>query len=241
MQPGHLKVPLLKKELAGSKYLIFYADTSGSRYPFRAGKYATVSISSGAGKEMDLKRIFSISSPPWESSFLRFATIIREGSAFKEKLLEMEAGETLDISPPLGGFFLISDRKRPVVFITSEIGITPVASILAQEAEEGSDREMCLLYANASSEDELFSEEIECLRESLANLNIARLASLEYVENPRETYSLEKLKSAFPGCDINAAMFYVSGKPKFVNEARRVLLNGGIGSASIKTERFSGY
>lgn len=241
MQSGHLRAPLLKKELKGEKYLVFHVDISGEEYGFRAGKYATVSISSSGDGNFNLSRIFSISSPPDEAGTLRFATIAREESDFKRKLLELEPGDILDISPPLGGFFLISDRKRPVVFITSGIGITPVASIIGNEAAEGSGRNIWLIYANHSRDDELFADEIRRYSETLNGFNMTSLASGEYMNNLKETFSLRNLEPLISGCDLKSTMFYVSGKPGFVNEVRKTLMNDGIGSASIKTERFSGY
>lgn len=241
MQSGHLRAALLKKEVKGGKYLVFFVDVTGKGYQFRAGKYATVSISSGEDDDYDLRRIFSISSPPGETGYLRFATTIRGDSDFKNRLMEMELGEKVDISPPLGGFFLISDTRRPVVFITSQIGITPVASIIGNEAALRSERIICLVYANQTAEDELFAEELENYRSTLDNYSISRLVSMDYPGNMGRIFSPNNLRQMFHGSNIDDAMFYVSGKPDFVNEVRRILTDNGIGSASIKTERFSGY
>jgi len=240
VETGHARIPLLKAEVAKGRYIIIYLDSSESHYSFRAGKHATLSLSSGNNGNFDIRRIFSISSSPNRSDVLRFATEIGD-SDFKKKLAGMKPGEQVDVSPPLGGFFLISDRQRPVIFITSGIGITPVASIVNWCADEGIGQRICLVYINKNSEEELFMEELEGLASRLKNFSIVRITTGDSDESPSLTFSRVKLDTYAPDIDTGRAIFYVSGKPRFVHDARNALLSQGIASASIKTEKFSGY
>lgn len=57
-------------------------------------------------------------------------TRIRETSAFKKSLLKIPVGSQVEIGPVQGGFILLEDPSRPLVFITDEIGITPFMSML---------------------------------------------------------------------------------------------------------------
>lgn len=240
MSEDHLRVPLKCLEREGG-YLIFRLDISGKDYVFRAGKTATVSISSANDGNFDLTRIFSIASRSDSRDELRFATIFREDSLFKKKLAGMKAGDILDISQPSGGFYLISDKEKPLIFITSGVGATPVISLLNEAAIEGRKQPICFIYLNRNVSDQLFSEEFKALEQGENSVKIVNVVSEYVLDNLPEVLSKDSLGRLSEGVDLSRAMIYVSGTPRFVYDARKILVQQGIGTASIKTEKFSGY
>lgn len=238
MSQGHVTLPLKSIEKRGD-YIVFAADRRGSGYDFRAGKYATVSLSPGEGRSSGVAHIFSISSSPANDGELRFATEFNPDSPFKRRLSEMSTGDPVDISPPMGGFFMVSDRARPLVFITSGIGITPVASILKDYAESGSENRVHLAYLNTRGSGELFSGEMEELAEGHSKLSFQRIVDPEFRENLDQGRLLDAIRPK--GMESEKSLFYISGKPWFVSWARASLMSSGIAGSSIKMERFSGY
>lgn len=239
MPADHFHMPLLGKREINGKYLVFTLDAGGSGYSFRAGKYATVSLP--AVEEKQQSRIFSIASSPNDPDTLRFGTIMREGSDFKEVLRNTSEGTLIDVSPPSGGFFLISDRSRPVVFITSEIGVTPVISIVKWAFEQGIEQRIKLLYMNGSPEDELFMEEFGKIAGSMKSMCIMnRILPLKSGNSGLDSIS-RCIGECISDSEAEEAMFYISGKPSFVLEARKAVREMGVGTASTKVESFSGY
>ncbi len=236
----HIHVPIKSIQKVG-KYIVFSLDTSGIGYTFRAGKSATLAIPSHGSDDFDLTRIFSIASSTDDTGTLRFATIFRKTSKFKTRLSMMEMGDMVDISPPSGGFFLISDRQKPLVFITSEIGVTPVISILNEAVKEKRDQRIFFVYLNATDSDELFMDEFEGLSAKSATIKVVKIVSNNALIDLEKTLSSPNLKRILGNIDTSSAMFYLSGKPKFVYDVRKVLASQGISVASMKTEKFSGY
>lgn len=220
------------------RYIVVNLDTGDSGFEFRAGKYATFTLRSG---DRSMSRIFSISSSPLDTGHVRFATIMREGSEFKETLARLVKGDTVEVSSPMGGFLPVSNRKRPLFFITSGIGITPVISILKWASVEDEEREIRLVYINEVPEDRLFYDEIENVRERMSDFSPTSIIVKNFQDRLIDILSTSSLEEYASGMDITRTMFYVSGKPAFVLAARKSLRNSGIQVASIKIENFSGY
>ncbi len=239
MTDDHVQVPLKEIERKGD-YMIFTLDTSGTGYSFRAGKSATISIPSRNGGDFDLKRIFSIASPPARENYMRFATIYREESDFKRRLSAMKPGDIVDVAPPTGGFFLVSDREKPLVFITSGIGITPVISVMHDAADQGRTQKITLIYVNSSESRELFLDELRQLEASVSGFSISRYMVGDTTGDLGKAISGRELRK-YAGSKLSDALYYVSGEPRFVYEARKILVGLGIGTASLKTEKFAGY
>lgn len=222
------------------RYIVFKLDTSGSGFEFRAGKYVTLTIDAGEGKGRT-SRIFSIASSPLELGKIRFATIYREGSDFKNRLLQYSPGDLIEVSRPLGGFLPVSNSARPLIFITSGIGITPVVSIVRWSLSVEADRRMHLVYVNQTEDEELFMDELLEDLEGTELFSMTRIRSKESESELPVLLTQERLGEYCPDVDPDYAVWYVSGKPRFVYEVRKILQNSGISGASIKTETFAGY
>ncbi|MBD4583044.1 hemin transporter, partial [Xanthomonas citri pv. citri] len=63
----------------------------------------------------------------------------------------VEVGDVIELSNPYGEI-TPKDDSAPLMLATAGIGITPAASILSSLAEQGSDREVVVLHADASLE-----------------------------------------------------------------------------------------
>jgi nitric oxide dioxygenase len=60
----------------------------------------------------------------------------------------INVGDTLEIGPPCGEFFLNTNDKheRPLVLLAAGVGITPILSILQTALEAMPDREIILIH-----------------------------------------------------------------------------------------------
>lgn len=239
MTGDHFILPLKSRERIG-KYLVFSLDTSGSDFAFRAGKYVTLTLDreDGNGK---ISRIFSIASSPLDSGRIRFATIYRDGSDFKNRLQQYSPGDLIEVSGPLGGFLPISNIAKPLIFVSSEIGVTPVISIVRHAVETERRQKMHLFYLNRSSDDEIFMDEFHDTAERTEDFSMTGILSDDLDTELRTLFTRDKIGEHCPEMDYGSAVWYISGKPIFVYNVRKILQASEFSGSTIKTEKFSGY
>ena len=204
---------------------------------------------------------FSYSGSPTEQ-WIEFTTRLR-GSEFKNALDSLPLGAEVEWEGPFGGFTLGGPAKR-VAFLTGGIGITCVRSILrwladvtasggaagvlgaAGEASEASlvapaVEEVALLFANRSEDAIPFRDELRELQRSLPVLRV-----IDVISQPGDGWTgysghidPEVLTKELP--EPQTWMYYLSGPPSLVQTMQQLLVGWGIGTGSIKTERFEGY
>jgi CDP-4-dehydro-6-deoxyglucose reductase len=87
--------------------------------------------------EKKITRAYSIASAPAETNrFELCLNLVREG-LLSPRLFEMQAGDTIEIRPPLG-MFVLRNPAREAVFIATGTGIAPFRSILKAHLNESS-------------------------------------------------------------------------------------------------------
>lgn len=162
-------------------------------------------------------RAFTFTSNP-EHSTLEFTTIITSTpSDFKAKMIQLQPGDTMTVDGPMGRFTL--DEDREAIFITTGIGITPIASILT-----GTISTPMTLHYHEANENYLYNDRFTS--EHLA----VHLYS-----------SKNEMTSAINQTMNDKAVYYVSGPMAFVTSIMELLQSAGIDKQHIKSERFTGY
>src|SRR5437868_5443248 len=125
---------------------------------FKAGQAADWTLAGAGVDEGDRSRTFSIASAPHESE-LMFATRMSD-RGFKKILASAKPGLEVDIEGISGKLILHEDAKKPSVFLTGGIGITPVRSILLDAAERRLSHNLYFFYGNHTPEDAAFLGEL---------------------------------------------------------------------------------
>lgn len=163
----------------------------------------------------------SISSKP-SNPELRFTTHLRE-SDFKNVLSNLEEGDKLSIYKIKGDFVLPDDTTKSVVLLAGGIGITPFRSMLLDEFEKDSPRDLTLIHV---------SDTKYCYEDELSKLPYAQnRINREQIDDALAKHVKEKPK----------AKYYVSGPPGFVDALKEKLENLGIPEENIKQDWFDGY
>ena len=111
---------------------------------------------------------FSIASSALEEDYVEFT--IKELGDFTSELDTVESGSTAYIDGPYGAFSCERYPAAGYVFIAGGIGITPIMSMLRTLADYGDTRPLVLVFAAARRENLTFFDEIEALKDRLANL-----------------------------------------------------------------------
>jgi len=189
---------------------------------FKPGYYAHVlvhDLGDEAGKPV---RYLSIASSPNDSE-VQFSTHVRKKSLFKQKLGSLAEGEVVTIYKVKGVFILPTEIDRPVVLIAGGIGITPFRSMMLDEKQKNSKRDLTLIHI--SDEEYLYEKDLKNLHFAQYRIkrdNIEKTVADVYKEKPN-------------------ALFYVSGPIGFVADLSKLLTSIGVEGKSIKIDEFTGY
>lgn len=174
-------------------------------------------------------RTFTISSSPTEP-FLMITT--RKGiSPFKKFMEKLQEGTTITTSHPVGTFIL--DESEPAIFLAGGIGITPFRSIIKYSVDKKLKTPMTLVYSN-SDDNFLFKDELNLWQKQLHGLKV-----IYYQTSIKGRLDITKLDAAVQRSVTD--IFYLAGPPSLVDDFEKILLQLGIDSVNIRTDRFDGY
>lgn len=132
---------------------------------YKPGQYVSVKIHSG---DYDHLRQYSLTNAP-SKGYYRIALKREEISIGKAGIVstflqqQVNEGDTLDISAPVGDFVLEPVGSSPLVLLAGGVGITPLLSMLHSVSESTPHRPVILAYAVRSGRFHAFAEEIKQL------------------------------------------------------------------------------
>lgn len=239
------QLQLIRSQTVAEGTMAFYFKKPEG-FSFKAGQCAQFTlIEPPQTDDEGNSRYFSLASTPDELE-LMIATRIRD-TAFKQVLSQLEPGSELVMKGPYGDFVLPEQLKRPVVFITGGIGVTPVRSILLDaigHSQVSAQQPITVFYANRRPEDAAFLDELTqtCINNAHCNLvatmsqaeesSLSWLGEQGYVD---QAMLMRHLK------DITAPVYYLDGPPELVAAMKDMLSKAGIEASQIRSEEFSGY
>ena len=111
------------------------------RFRFIPGQFVSLSEMIG-GKE--ITRAYSIASPPDGNRFDLCLNLVEDGM-FSPQLFQMQPGDDVKTSAPLG-FFTLRDSGRDAMFVATGTGIAPFRSIVHAQVQRKPAREMTLVF-----------------------------------------------------------------------------------------------
>lgn len=158
---------------------------------------------------------------------------------------ELQPGDTLEVMPPQGNFFVPLDasRARNYLFIASGSGITPVISNISSILAEEPQSRVTLLYGNQRSNTIMF-------RESLSFLKNRYMDRFQWVNIlSREDQGADILNGRLDnrkGAELNRRLidlksydeYFICGPESMISEVSRGLRGVGVGEENIHYELF---
>jgi len=172
------------------------------------------------------------------------ATTRMRDTAFKRVLRDLPLGTELELDAPYGLFTLNTITRRPAVFLTGGIGITPVRSMILQSVHDDDGPEIRLFYSNRRPAEAPFLEELT--RVADASPKVTLVATMTAPESTDEGWHDETghitaaMLSRHLG-DLGSPIFYLCGPVDMVNPMKIALVAAGIDENDIRTEEFEGY
>ena len=230
-----------KSEVAEGTMAFYFERPTG--FQFKAGQFVDFTlVNPPETDEEGNTRSFSIASAPYEDD-LMIATRMRD-TAFKRILKTLAAGSEIQMEGPFGGLTLHEDAKRPAVFLTGGIGVTPFRSIALQTTHERSPHLLWMFYSNRRPEDAAFLDELTKLQTEKSNFKL--VSTMTNVAESRrhwngETGYIDKQMLSKYIDELSGPIYYIAGPPAMVDGMTKLLSESGVKATDIRSEEFFGY
>lgn len=245
---GFKPLRIIRKEKESSNITSFYLVAGdGSPLPaFKPGQYITVRVGTPDGSTT--MRNYSLSDKPGQEWFR--ISVKREvppeantPAGYVSNMLHdaIEFGDTVEIAPPCGEFFLDVSEKhtRPLVLLAAGVGITPINSILLAALDSFPEREIILVHAVLNEDVQAFRSSFDSLAQKHKNLKVHyRYSDAPQVSAGNASNGLvtaEYLESLLPGRDAD---YYFCGPQPFMVSLYHGLMQWGIPASQVHFEFF---
>lgn len=239
---------ITRKEKESSNITSFYLIAAdGSPLPaFKPGQYITVRTETPNGSTT--MRNYSLSDKPGQEHFR--ISVKREvppeantPAGYVSNMLHdrVEIGDTIEVAPPCGEFFLDVSEKhdRPLVLLAAGVGITPINSILLTSLDAFPEREIVLVHAVLNKDVQAFRPSFDSLARKHKNLKVyyrySDAPSVSVTNASNGFVTAEYLESILPGRDAD---YYFCGPQPFMVALYHGLMQWGIPASQVHFEFF---
>jgi ferredoxin-NADP reductase len=230
--PIYKRSRLISREMIAESTLALTLERPEG-FRFEPGQNTIVSI---PGKIADDLREFSFASAPHEKD-LMLAMRVRD-SRFKNACYALMPGDELTIRNPSGALW--KETKKPQLWLSGGIGITPFRSILRESLHNGGPFPVLHLHSDHSLATAPFLAEFEAhAKKNNAYqfvLTLTREKSLGHEIGRITEKTIESYAPHLLECDCT-----IVGTTSFVGIMRSALTSLKVPALQIRTERFEGY
>ncbi len=156
------------------------------KFQFSAGQYLAFDVNMAQNSKI-MQRTYTLCSKPGVFP-LKFAVRqIKEGS-FSHYLANLQLGERLKISTPMGRFYYEHDAncKNNYLLVAGGVGITPIFSIIQEILFRSEQAQVTLLYGNRESESIIFRDALADLKDQF----IGRFRLIHFLSRQNQDVAL---------------------------------------------------
>lgn len=192
-------------------------------------------------------RTYTISSTPEEFRNTGTVTLtvrkLPDGKVSGWLFDHVAEGDWLQVNHAAGEFTLAgSDSDAPLLMLAAGIGITPLYSMLRDQAQKRPNRDVVMFYYVRGQSEAPFLGELQKLSHRMPGFTLVPVftggPSVEIASNDADSgrISHHQLQSLCP--DLGQREILMCGPAGFMSAAREILLAGGIGSRQLHSESF---
>jgi ferredoxin-NADP reductase len=206
----------------------------------RAGQHYDVRLTAADGYRA--QRSYSIASEPERTSEIDLTIELVEGgevSAFMHEVVAV--GDRIELRGPIGGYFVWEAAMGgPLLLVAGGSGVVPLMSMLRHRVAAGSTAPARLLYSSRTYDDIIYRDELDRLKTRGDPFELFHALTRSQPEgwtgfarriDARMLSDVSRLYGA-------KAMTFICGPTPLVESAANGLLELGLKSERIKTERF---
>lgn len=206
----------------------------------RAGQHYDLRFTAEDGYQV--QRSYSIASEPEREGEIDITVErINDGEVSPYLHDVLLPGDRIEARGPIGGYFVWEAAMTdPLLLIGGGSGVVPLMSMIRHRAAAGGKNPTALLYSSRSFEDVIFFEELEKLRANDPGLRIFH--TLTRSQPPgwngytrRVDEAILKEVAGPLGRDVQV---FICGPTLMVESAANALINIGVQTERIRTERF---
>jgi benzoate/toluate 1,2-dioxygenase reductase subunit len=197
---------------------------------FLPGQYVNIDVP-GSGQH----RSYSFSSAPGER---RIGFLIKKipGGVMSGWLAKAKAGEKLEITGPMGSFYL-REVKRPLLMLAGGTGLAPFLSMLEVLARENSQQQVHLIYGVTRDLDLVLADRIEAYTKRLSNFTYSTVVAEDASTHPRKGWVTQHMPSeVLHGGNVDV---YLCGPPPMVDAVHTYFDESGVPPNSFHYEKFT--
>ena len=234
--PFILKLVQITKQTPDSTTLRFIVNGE-RKLDARPGQFLTFSFLFDGKKET---RCYSTCSSPARSGYVEVTPKrVKDGCVSLFLNGRAPIGMTVEAAGPFGQFCLTPEDKR-IVLLAAGSGITPMMAMLRYLDDLCLDTQVTLLYCVRTSDDIIFRQELEELRERLKNFQYHVLLSKPDADWPgaRGHINREFISKNVPG--LEGCVLFLCGPPPFMEAVRCILTEMKVAPDRIRQETFGG-
>jgi len=206
----------------------------------RAGQHYDIRLTAEDGYQA--QRSYSIASEPEREGEVDITVErINDGEVSTYLHDVIVPGDRIEARGPIGGYFVWeATMDEPLLLIAGGSGVVPLMSMLRHRAAAGAKNSTSLLYSSRNFEDIIYYNELEKLRS--ANNGVQVFHTLTRSQSPGwKSYSRridqDMLKEVAQPLG-RAVQVFICGPTLLVESAANGLVQIGINSNQIRTERF---
>ncbi len=193
----------------------------------------------------DVRRTYSFCSAPSDGIY-KIAVRQVEGGLFSTYANQcLNAGDKLDISIPLGDFFLSTDPGRSANYVAfaAGSGITPILAMIRDVLAREPKSSFSLYYGNRDVEHTIFAEELAALKNVyMDRFSFQLFLTRQAVDIPFFNGRISGEKAATLHKQVFAPIgvdnYYLCGPLSMIEEVRAALIKAGEPEAHIQSELF---
>lgn len=238
-----LKLSAVTKETKDCTSLTFEVPEELKKdFSYKSGQYLTLKTKIG-GEEV--RRSYSLCSSPIENKWQVAVKKIEGGLFSTYACTQLKPGDTLEVMPPNGNFFVPvapTSAKNYIVFAAGS-GITPILSIIKTHLALEPQSTFKLFYLNRTAKSIIFKEEIEALRNTyFGRFEIFYFLTKEQRDIPllNGRFTSEKIKVLTDKLiDVNQTdECFICGPEEMIFLIRDQLMEAGLANDKIHYELF---
>ena len=208
--------------------------------PHRAGQHYDVRLTAPDGYQA--QRSYSIASPPSRTGEVDLTIEkIADGEVSPYFHEVVEVGDQVEVRGPIGGYFVWEPTLGgPLLLIAGGSGVVPLMAMLRERASADPKPAAVLLYSARTFEDLIYRDELAALDAGDPGLRI--IQTLTRSQPPGWSGYDRRLDKPMLAEAIAAAgaspLVYICGPTLLVEAAANGLVELGVPSAQVRTERF---
>lgn len=209
----------------------------GTVFDFEGGQFLNIIIPETPERKQ-LKRAYSIASPPIWKGYLDLCIKLVPGGVGTGYLWTLKEGDKLTIQGPLGRFTAPNPLPKKLIYVSTGTGIAPFRATFHVLLQQNAPVEIWNIFGNRFVEDILYREEFEELAKKHKNFhNIFTVSKPKPGQWNGETEYVQHMLRKYVTSPAGTSI-YICGLTNMINEVNKTALEIGFTKEQVHFEKY---